>query len=74
MEFGCGLSAVRDCEAHHLGHIRDEDAEMAEISKRAFQGILDGLKPGVRARDVYDAWQSVVDATGIPEYRRHHCG
>jgi len=58
----------------HLGHIRDEDAEMAEISKRAFRGILDGLKPGVRARDVYDAWQAVVDAAGMPEYRRHHCG
>jgi len=35
---------------------------------------LDSLKPGVRARDVYDAWQAVVDAAGMPEYRRHHCG
>lgn len=58
----------------HLGHIRDEDAEMAEIAKNAFQGILDGLKPGVRARDVYNAWQAVVDASGMPHYRRHHCG
>jgi Xaa-Pro dipeptidase len=58
----------------HIGAIRDEDAEMAEISKRAFQGILDALKPGVRARDVYDGWQAVVDAAGMPEYRRHHCG
>lgn len=58
----------------HLGSIRDEDAEMAEISKRAFQGILDGLKPGVRARDVYASWQAVVDAAGMPDYRRHHCG
>lgn len=58
----------------HLGHIRDQDAEMAEIAKRAFQGILDGLKPGARARDVYKAWQAVVDDAGMPEYRRHHCG
>ena len=58
----------------HIGAIRDEDAEMAEISKRAFQGILDALKPGVRARDVYNGWQAVVDAAGMPEYRRHHCG
>ncbi len=58
----------------HLGSIRDEDAEMAEIAKRAFQGILDGLKPGVRARDVYQSWQDIVDAAGMPSYRRHHCG
>ncbi len=58
----------------HLGTIRDEDAEMAELSKRAFQGILDALRPGVRARDVYEGWQAVVDAAGMPEYRRHHCG
>jgi len=58
----------------HLGTIRDEDAQMADLSKRAFQGILDGLTPGVRARDVYNAWQTVVDEAGMPEYRRHHCG
>jgi Xaa-Pro dipeptidase len=58
----------------HIGSIRDEDAEMAEVSKRAFQGILDGLKPGVRARDVYASWQAVVDEAGLPHYRRHHCG
>ena len=58
----------------HLGHIPDEDAEMAEISNRAFRGILDALKPGVRARDVYGAWKAVVDSAGMPEYRRQHCG
>jgi len=58
----------------HLGTIRDEDAEMAEIAKRAFQGVLDRLKPGVRAREVYTGWQAVVDAAGMPGYRRHHCG
>src|SRR3546814_1557695 len=30
--------------------------------------------PGRRARDVYAAWQSVVDAAGLAHYRRHHCG
>lgn len=58
----------------HIGAIRDEDAEMAEIAKRAFQAILDGLQPGARARDVYSAWQAVVDAAGMAYYRRHHCG
>ncbi|MCV2869058.1 Xaa-Pro peptidase family protein [Defluviimonas sp. WL0002] len=58
----------------HLGHIRDEDAEMAEISKRAFAASLNGLRPGRRARDVYADWQAVVDDAGLPHYRRHHCG
>jgi len=57
-----------------IGTIRDADAEMAEIAKRAFAAILVALKPGVRARDVYAAWQQVVDDAGMPHYRRHHCG
>ena len=58
----------------HLGHIRDEDAAMAEVAKRAFDAALAGLRPGRRAREVYADWQAVVDAAGMPHYRRHHCG
>ena len=58
----------------NIGAIPDEDAEMAEISKTAFQAILTGLKPGVRALDVYNSWQAVVDEAGMAHYRRHHCG
>jgi Xaa-Pro dipeptidase len=58
----------------NIGGISDEDAEMAEICKAAFDATIDALKPGVAARDVYNGWQSVVDASGMPEYRRHHCG
>lgn len=58
----------------NIGAIPDEDAEMAEISKSAFQAILDGLKPGAAAMDVYNSWQAVVDEAGMAHYRRHHCG
>ena len=58
----------------NIGGISDEDAEMAEICKQSFNSALAALKPGVAARDVYNGWQSVVDAAGMPEYRRHHCG
>ncbi len=58
----------------NIGGISDADAEAAELSKSAFFAALNALKPGVRARDVYEGWQSVVDAAGLPEYRRHHCG
>lgn len=57
-----------------IGGFSDEDLEMAEISKTAFDALLSGLKPGVRAGDVYASWQAVVDAAGMPDYRRHHCG
>lgn len=58
----------------NIGGISDEDAEMAEICKSAFDATLNALKSGVTAKDVYNGWQSVVDAEGMPEYRRHHCG
>ncbi len=58
----------------NIGGISDEDAEMADLSQRAFAATLESLKPGVTAKDVYNGWQAVVDAAGMPEYRRHHCG
>ena len=57
-----------------LGGISDEDAKMAEVTARAFDAVVEALKPGVRARDVYAAWQGVVDEAGLSHYRRHHCG
>ncbi len=57
-----------------IGAISDADARMAEVAKRAFDAVVSALKPGVRARDVYAAWQAVVDDAGLAHYRRHHCG
>lgn len=57
-----------------VGSISDADARMAEVTKRAFDAVVAALKPGLKARDIYDAWQAVVDEAGLPHYRRHHCG
>ena len=57
-----------------VDRIPKADADMAQIAKEAFDAILAALRPGVQARDVYNAWQRVVDEAGMPEYRRHHCG
>lgn len=57
-----------------IGHISDEDAAMAELTAKAFDAVVKALRPGARARDVYAAWQGVVDAAGLSHYRRHHCG
>jgi Xaa-Pro dipeptidase len=58
----------------HIGSIPEADAKMAETTKRAFDAVLGALRPGAKARQVYGAWQQVVDDAGLQHYRRHHCG
>ncbi|SMF56720.1 Xaa-Pro dipeptidase [Tistlia consotensis] len=57
-----------------LGAAPDESLAMAETCTAAFDAVLGALKPGAKAREVYAAWQAVVDAAGLAHYRRHHCG
>jgi Xaa-Pro dipeptidase len=57
-----------------IGHIKDEDAAMAKVTASAFDAVVKALRPGVKARDVYAAWQGVADEAGLSHYRRHHCG
>ena len=58
----------------HIGAIRDEDARIAGIVRQAFDAVVAAIKPGTTARNVYAAWQRVVDEAGLVHYRRHHCG
>ncbi len=57
-----------------LGSAPGSAVEMARICRDAFGAVVDALRPGTLACDVYAAWQSVVDRAGLAEYRRHHCG
>ncbi|RWA70513.1 Xaa-Pro peptidase family protein [Mesorhizobium sp.] len=57
-----------------IGVIKDEDAAMAEVTAKAFNAVVKALRPGVRAREVYAAWQGIADEAGLSHYRRHHCG
>ncbi|PTE08565.1 M24 family metallopeptidase [Mesorhizobium helmanticense] len=57
-----------------IGGISEADAAMAETTASAVDAVVAALKPGVKARDVYAAWQDVVDNAGLSHYRRHHCG
>jgi Xaa-Pro dipeptidase len=41
-----------------------------EAQEAAFATIRDGVKAG----DVYEAWQSVLNRRGLSSYTRHHCG
>ncbi len=58
----------------HIGPLPEADRRIAEVCGNAFDAVLDALRPGARARDVYAAWQGQVDAAGLGHYRRHHCG
>ncbi|MDH3314971.1 MAG: Xaa-Pro peptidase family protein [Gammaproteobacteria bacterium] len=58
----------------HVGNMPEENARMAKTTEAAFQAVLATLKPGALAREVYAAWQKIVDDAGLPHYRRHHCG
>ncbi len=49
----------------YIGTVRDEDAIMAKLASSAFAALMDGLKPGGQARDVYDAWHRLVAETGL---------
>jgi Xaa-Pro dipeptidase len=57
-----------------IGDVGKADATMAMTAARAFDAVAAALRPGARAREVYAAWQSVVDDAGLAHYRRHHCG
>ena len=58
----------------HVGSVPEQDAKMAETTQCAFNALLQALRPGAKARQVYAAWQGVVDDAGLRHYRRHHCG
>ena len=58
----------------HVGEAPPGARDMAAIAARAFDAVLRALTPGALFRDVYAAWQAVVDASGLSHYRRHHCG
>lgn len=58
----------------HVGHASKETCEMAAVTADAFDAAVGAMREGVLFRDVYAAWQGVVDRAGLGHYRRHHCG
>jgi Xaa-Pro dipeptidase len=58
----------------HVGHATKETYEMAALTTDAFAAVIDAMREGTLFRDVYAAWQGVVDRAGLAHYRRHHCG
>jgi Xaa-Pro aminopeptidase len=57
-----------------VGSAPKDDIVMAQVCRDAFDAAVAAFQPGALAKDVYRAWQTVVDAAGMPDYQRHHCG
>jgi Xaa-Pro dipeptidase len=57
-----------------VGRAPQAAVDMAKVCREAFDAAVAALAPGALARDVYGAWQAVVDAAGLAHYHRHHCG
>jgi Xaa-Pro dipeptidase len=58
----------------HVGHAPKDAYEIAAVSHDAFDAVLAAMRERALFRDVYSAWQGVVDRAGLSHYRRHHCG
>jgi Xaa-Pro dipeptidase len=58
----------------HVGPAPDTARRMSHICADAFDTVCAALRPGALFREIYAAWQCVVDAAGLAHYRRHHCG
>jgi Xaa-Pro dipeptidase len=58
----------------HVEGAPQDARHMAVIAADAFDAVCAALRPGTSFRDVYAAWQDVVDRAGLSHYRRHHCG
>ena len=57
-----------------IGHGPPHTAEIEHVCIEAFERMVDAIRPGVVAAEVYQAWQSRLDEAGLAHYRRHHCG
>ncbi len=51
-----------------------QSGDVQAVCIDAFKAVLDTMRPGATANDVYHAWQNVVNDAGLSDYKRHHCG
>jgi Xaa-Pro dipeptidase len=57
-----------------VGEAPSGTQEVATLCVRGLEAVTSAIAPGVKARDVYQAWQHVVNDAGLSHYERHHCG
>lgn len=58
----------------YLGSAPPNADYVQRVCYEAFDRIVETIRPGVTAAEVYGAWQRHIEQAGISNYRRHHCG
>lgn len=58
----------------YIGHAPPGTQTIERVCLNAFNSVVQAIRPGVTAGQVYRAWQNRVDGAGLSHYRRHHCG
>ena len=58
----------------YIGRAPEAARRTQAVCREAIERAAEEIGPGVRAGDVYRAWQSRIDEAGLSAYRRHHCG
>lgn len=57
-----------------VGTAPAEAEHINAVCQDAMLSAAGTIRPGVRAGDVYEKWQGVLDGNGLSHYTRHHCG
>lgn len=57
-----------------IGNAPKHSRQINGICQEAMLRAAETIRPGARAGDVYENWQSVLNENGLAHYTRHHCG
>ncbi|MEX0729210.1 MAG: Xaa-Pro peptidase family protein [Aquisalimonadaceae bacterium] len=58
----------------YIGRAPRNGEQINSVCRDAQFAAAQAIRPGVRAGDVYEQWQTVLERAGLASYRRHHCG
>ena len=58
----------------HIDHASTGADKATNACVEAEEKVVETIKPGVTANEVYQAWKKTIDKHGFEHYHRHHCG
>jgi len=58
----------------HIGQASPGAEKATNVCIEAEHNVVDTIKPGVTANEVYQVWKKTIDKYGFEHYHRHHCG
>jgi Xaa-Pro aminopeptidase len=58
----------------YLGEPTVQQRRTFEALRTGQRFELDTIRPGIRARDLFDETRTIIRSSGLPDFERHHCG